>query len=66
MPKVFLEAPGLVVVLVDLDVTVKATGERIVEENEGHVWHFDGAGKVIRFRHLVDSFQHAQAYRGRA
>jgi ketosteroid isomerase-like protein len=66
VPKVFLETPGLVVVLIDLEVTVKATGKRIVEEDEGHIWHFDRAGKVVRFRHLVDSYQHAMAHQGEA
>lgn len=63
VPKVMLEAPGVVVVLLDLEVTVKATGRRIVEEDERHIWHFDGDGQVVRFRHLVDSYQHAMAHR---
>lgn len=63
-PKRFLEGPGLVVVLVDIAVTVTATGQRIVEEDEVHLWHFDPAGRVVRFRHCVDTHQHVTAYRG--
>lgn len=61
-PKEFLEAPGVVVVLVDVDLTVKATGKRIVEEDEIHVWRFDAEGKVVRFRHGVDTHLHYLAY----
>ena len=65
-PKVFLEVPGLVVVLLDLEATVKATGGRIVEEDEVHIWHFDAAGKVARFRHRVDTARHMAALRPQA
>lgn len=63
-PKTFLEAPGLVVVLLDLEAVVKATGKRIVEEDEIHIWHFDGSGLVTRFRHRADTQQHLAALRG--
>jgi ketosteroid isomerase-like protein len=62
-PKTFLEAPGVVVVLLDLEGVVKATGKRIVEEDEVHIWHFDAAGKVARFRHRADTQQHLAAVR---
>lgn len=61
-PKEFLEAPGVVVVFVDVDLTVKATGTRIVEEDEIHVWRFNAAGEVTRFRHGVDTHLHYLAY----
>lgn len=57
-----LEGPDLVVALIDLEATVKETGKRIVERDEVHIWHFDEAGKVVRFRHCVDIYQHAMAY----
>lgn len=50
-----------VVSLVDVELVVHATGKRIVEEDEVHVWHFDDAGRVARFRHRVDTHQHVQA-----
>src|ERR1700730_6716089 len=62
--KKFLDGGNVVVVLVDIEFTVTATGKRVVEEDEVHIWHFDDQGKVIRFRHRVDTQQHALAYRG--
>ena len=41
--------------LVSVDATVRATGRRFVEEDETHIWYFDGSGKVARFRHRVDT-----------
>ncbi|MDQ4141112.1 MAG: nuclear transport factor 2 family protein [Bacteroidota bacterium] len=58
VPKTFLETDGIVVALVDLEVTVKATGKQIREEDEVHIWHFDENGKVVRFRHRADTLQH--------
>lgn len=63
-PKAFLEGPGLVVVLLDLEAKVKATGRRIVEEDEVHIWYFDEASRVTRFRHRADTQQHLAAFRG--
>lgn len=57
-PKVILEGPGVVVSLIDAEFTVKATGKRIKEEDEVHIWYFDEAGKIIKFRHRVDTLQH--------
>jgi ketosteroid isomerase-like protein len=53
-----------VVALVDLDAVVKNTGVRIVERDEVHVWYFDAAGKVVRFRHASDTLQHFRAVTG--
>jgi ketosteroid isomerase-like protein len=61
-PKEFLEAPGVVVVPIDIDLTVKATGKRVTEEDEIHVWRFDEAGKITRYRHGVDTHLHQLAY----
>jgi ketosteroid isomerase-like protein len=62
-PTRFFEAGSIVLVLVDLEATVRATGRRIVEEDEAHIWHFDAAGKVVRFRHRVDTHQHWAAWK---
>jgi ketosteroid isomerase-like protein len=51
----------LVVALVDIEFTVRATGKRVVEEDEVHLWHLDGAHRVRRFRHRVDTLAHRQA-----
>lgn len=62
-PKTMLESEDVVVALVDLDATVKETGQRIVEEDEAHIWHF-ADGQVVRFRHRADTHQHQLAYQG--
>ena len=59
--KALLEGADVVVALVDIEFTVRATGRRVVEEDEAHVWRFAN-GRVIRFRHRADTHQHQQAY----
>ena len=63
-PKEFLEGPGVVVVLLDVELTVRATGRRIAEEDEIHVWRFDGDGRVVRYRHGLDTHMHQLAWAG--
>jgi uncharacterized protein len=48
-PKEFLEARGVVVALVDVDLTIKSTGRRIVEDDEIHVWRFHAEGRSCGF-----------------
>lgn len=50
-----------VVALISIDIAWKATGQRIVEDCEVHVWRFDEAGLVRSMRHATDTRQHAQA-----
>ena len=64
VPKTLLEGPGVVVVLLELEASVKTTGKRIVEEDEVHIWYFDDKHRVTRFRHRADTQQHLAAYRG--
>lgn len=63
--KAVLDGGACVVALFELEVTVKVTGQRIVEKDEVHVWHFDDKGKVARFRHRVDTHQHWRAFHGK-
>lgn len=60
-PKEVLEGERLVVVLLDVEFTVKQTGKRVVEEDEIHIWRFDAQGLVSRFKHGVDSHRHQLA-----
>lgn len=62
--KAILEGDGLIVALIDIEATVKATGKRFAEEDEVHIWYLNESGKVVRFRHRVDTHQHYQAWRG--
>lgn len=56
--KAVLRNGPVVVALVDIAFTVKATGKRVVEEDEVHIWHFGSDGLVTRFRHRVDTLAH--------
>jgi hypothetical protein len=51
----------LVVALVDIDFTVKATGKKVSERDEVHVWRFDDRGRVARFRHACDTHTQSNA-----
>lgn len=62
IPKTLLQAGQVVVALFDFEATVKATGTRIIEEDDVHIWHFDAEGKVFRFRHRVDTHQQLMAF----
>jgi ketosteroid isomerase-like protein len=57
-PKAFFENGRIVVVLIDVDLTVRATQRRVAEEDEVHIWYFDGVGRVTRFGHKLDTHQH--------
>jgi len=52
---------AVVVALANVTWLVKSTGRVIEEDDEAHVWRFDARGKVIRFRHGVNTLGHAQA-----
>lgn len=43
-----------------LDATYRRTGRRL-RDVEVHLWTFDGQGRVVRFRHFVDTLAHAEA-----
>src|SRR5688500_11852197 len=62
--KTFAEAPGCIVVLVDIEAKVRRNGNRIRETDEMHVWHFGADGRVVRFRHGVDTAAHLRAWNG--
>jgi len=63
-PRQFFGDDRTVVDLVDVRFVVEATGKEVIEPEAVHIWHFDDAGKVRRFRHRVDTWQTAQALKG--
>jgi ketosteroid isomerase-like protein len=63
-PREFFESGSTVVVLVDLEATVRATGRRVSEVDEVHIWRFDEAGLVSAFRHRADTYLQWAAYHG--
>ncbi len=46
-----------------VEATVRATGKRVVEVGEVHIFEFNAQGLVQRFRHAADTWQHAMALR---
>jgi ketosteroid isomerase-like protein len=65
-PTVFLQEGNTVVVLLNADYTVKATGLRVVYEDAVMLWKFDASGQVTQFAHRVDTHQAWLAHHGRA
>ena len=63
-PTTFLESGNAVVVLIELEFVVRATGLRAVEEDEVHIFHFGDSGKVRRFRHRLDTYRAWLASKG--
>jgi ketosteroid isomerase-like protein len=62
-PKTFLDSGNLVVVVLDVAGAVVSTGQRITEEDQIHLWHFNKDGQVERFRHRTDTLQAQRAVR---
>jgi ketosteroid isomerase-like protein len=58
--KSLMEGPGQVAAEVVLEIEIPSTGASIKDE-EIHLWTFNDAGKVVRFRHYVDTAKHMQA-----
>lgn len=58
--KIFGDA-STVVDLVHLEYTARATGRKVQETDEVHIWHFNAAGQVQRFRHRADTLLQAWA-----
>ena len=54
-PKLFLEKDGTVVVLVDEDVTVKSTGNRIPSLEQVHVWKVDERAQITAHYWYMDT-----------
>lgn len=59
-----LDGGDVVVALITLRCRHRHTGQEIVEHDEPHIWRFDAAGRVERFRHAADTAQHEAACRG--
>ena len=53
----------LVVGVVNVEFTVRATGKKVRERGETHLWRFDAQGRVAAMRHGADTHQHWLATR---
>jgi hypothetical protein len=63
VPTRFLADANVVVVLLDIDTTVKATGKRVTEVDHIHLYWFNALGQVQRFRHRADTYLHVASLR---
>ena len=63
-PTAFLESGDIVIALIDVDFTVKATGKSVSQLDEVHIWRFNPDGKVVNFRHRVDTHAQHLAFAG--
>ena len=57
-----MEAGNQIVAVIQIEASVRATGKRL-RDLELHLWSFDAAGRVAKFRHVVDTHQHWLASR---
>lgn len=60
-PKHIVADGAIVVVVLDITFVVLATGKRVVEEDEVHLWRFGDDGRIARFRHRLDTALQAAA-----
>ena len=60
-PHTFLEGDGQVAVVIEVDLTVKATGKRLRDE-EIHLVEFGSSGEVTAFRHFLDTAKAIDAH----
>ena len=60
----FAAADGRVVAIFSMEGVVRRTGQRVADSADTHLWTFDEGGRVVGLRHLVDTWQHVNAWRG--
>jgi uncharacterized protein len=61
-PVALLEGAGMVSGIIRMEATFRATGKKITDL-EAHLFTFDDAGRVTRFRHFADTHQQLLATR---
>jgi uncharacterized protein len=61
-PVALLEGPSMVSGIIRMEATFRGTGKKITDL-EAHLFTFDEAGRVTRFRHFADTHQHLLATR---
>ena len=61
-PKLLFGSGDHVMAVIGTEFLVPATGRSVSEEAEGHLWTFGPDGKVVAFRHYVDTLQHHRAW----
>lgn len=62
IPETFVDGGRHIFVTIRLGATVRSTGRQL-EDFEGHLFTFDAEGRIVRFRHFVDTYRHLTASR---
>jgi uncharacterized protein len=63
-PRLLFGSGDHVMAVIAVEFLVPKTGHSVREEAEGHLWTFGPDGKVVAFRHYVDTLQHSRAWSG--
>jgi ketosteroid isomerase-like protein len=63
-PHTFFADGNKVFALIAIEAKHVATGKSYKFSNEGHLWHFNDAGKVVKYQHVTDTALHQRAARG--
>jgi ketosteroid isomerase-like protein len=63
-PHTFFEDGSKVFALIAMDVTHIASGKPYRFSQEGHLWFFNGLGKVVRYQHVTDTALHQRMAKG--
>ena len=63
-PRVIFGSADHVMAVIGVEFLIPSTGRSVGEEAEGHLWTFGSDGKVVAFRHYVDTLQHSLAWSG--
>jgi ketosteroid isomerase-like protein len=60
----FVAPDGAAVAVFHMEGVVRRTGRRVVDTADTHYWQFDADGRVVKMRHIVDTWQHVRAWQG--
>lgn len=63
-PRAIFGSGDHVMAVIAIEFLIPSTGRSVSEEGEGHLWTFGRDGKVVAFRHYVDTLQHSLAWSG--
>ncbi len=63
-PHTYFESGNKVMALTHIAVVHKPSGKKYDIKNEGHLWYFDGSGKVTAYEHVTDTATHIALSRG--
>lgn len=60
----FFEDGNKVFALLAMDLTHNASRKQYSLSNEGHLWFFNDAGKVVKYQHVTDTALHQRVAKG--